>query len=166
VEIDWHTGDRAELRPLFELAEDSQTQLDQYIGLGRILVARRDGAILGQLQLIPRPQSGEIDAGEIEIKSLGVTPDAQGTGIGRALIDAAVERCVADGWVRLLVSTAAADTGNLRFYQRVGFRMLSIERDAFTPATGYPDPIVIDGIPLRDRVWLSQDLSHDGRSSR
>jgi len=166
VEIDWHTGDRAELRPLFELAEDSQIQLDQYIGLGRILVARRDGAILGQLQLIPWPQSGEIDAGEIEIKSLGVTPDAQGTGIGRALIDAAVERCVADGWVRLLVSTAAADTGNLRFYQRVGFRMLSIERDAFTPATGYPDPIVIDGIPLRDRVWLSQDLSHDGRSSR
>ncbi|HKE68174.1 MAG TPA: GNAT family N-acetyltransferase [Nocardioidaceae bacterium] len=166
MEIDWHTGDRAELRPLFELAEDSQTQLDQYIGLGRILVARRDGAILGQLQLIPWPQSGEIDAGEIEIKSLGVTPDAQGTGIGRALIDAAVERCVADGWVRLLVSTAAADTGNLRFYQRVGFRMLSIERDAFTPATGYPDPIVIDGIPLRDRVWLSQDLSHDGRSSR
>ena len=166
MEIDWHTGDRAELRPLFELAEDSQIQLDQYIGLGRILVARRDGAILGQLQLIPWPQSGEIDAGEIEIKSLGVTPDAQGTGIGRALIDAAVERCVADGWVRLLVSTAAADTGNLRFYQRVGFRMLSIERDAFTPATGYPDPIVIDGIPLRDRVWLSQDLSHDGRSSR
>jgi GNAT superfamily N-acetyltransferase len=161
VEIDWHTGDRAELRPLFELAEDSQTQMDQYIGLGRILFARRDGAILGQLQLIPGPQSGEI-----EIKSLGVTPDAQGTGIGRALIDAAVERCVADGWVRLLVSTAAADTGNLRFYQRVGFRMLSVERDAFTPATGYPDPIVIDGIPLRDRVWLSQDLSHDGRSSR
>ena len=166
MEIDWHTGDRAELRLLFELAEDSQIQLDQYIGLGRILVAWRDGAILGQLQLIPWPQSGEIDAGEIEIKSLGVTPDAQGTGIGRALIDAAADRCVADGWVRLLVSTAAADTGNLRFYQRVGFRMLSIERDAFTPATGYPDPIVIDGIPLRDRVWLSQDLSHDGRSSR
>ncbi len=90
----------------------------------------------------------------------------QGTGIGRALIDAAIERCVADGWPRLLVSTAAADTGNLRFYQRVGFRMLSVERDAFTPATGYPEPIVIDGIPLRDRVWLSRDLSHDGRSSR
>jgi hypothetical protein len=52
----------------------------------------------------------------------------------------------------------AADVGILRFYQRLGFRLLSIERDAFTPATGYPDAIVIDGIPLRDRVWLSQDL--------
>jgi hypothetical protein len=58
----------------------------------------------------------------------------------------------------MVVSTAAADTGNLRFYQRVGFRLRSIDRDAFTPATGYPDPIVIDGIPLLDRVWLSQDI--------
>ena len=58
----------------------------------------------------------------------------------------------------LVVATAAADTGNLRFYQRCGFRFTSIERDAFTRATGYPDPIVIDGIPLLDRVWLSRDL--------
>ncbi len=35
--------------------------------------------------------------------------------------------------------------------------MRSIERDAFTPATGYPQQIVIDGIPLRDRVWLDHD---------
>ena len=39
---------------------------------------------------------------------------------------------------RVLVATAAADIGNLRFYQRQGFRMRSVERDAFTPATGYP----------------------------
>jgi hypothetical protein len=34
--------------------------------------------------------------------------------------------------VGLPAATAAADTGNLRFYQRQGFRMRSIERDAFT----------------------------------
>jgi hypothetical protein len=33
--------------------------------------------------------------------------------------------------------------------------MLRIERDAFTPADGYPEGLSIDGIPLRDRVWLS-----------
>jgi hypothetical protein len=42
----------------------------------------------------------------------------------------------------------------LRFYQRCGFRLRSVERDAFTSLTGYPDPIAIDGILLRDRVWL------------
>jgi hypothetical protein len=58
----------------------------------------------------------------------------------------------------LAVATAAADVGNLRFYQRLGFRMRSIERDAFTEATGYPPGIAIDGIELRDRVWLDRDV--------
>jgi hypothetical protein len=43
-------------------------------------------------------------------------------------------------------------------YQRVGFRMARIERDAFTPATGYPSPIDVDGLLLRDRVWFDRDL--------
>ena len=57
-----------------------------------------------------------------------------------------------------IVATAAADTGNLRFYQRLDFRMVSVERDAFTAATGYPTAMMVDGIPLLDRVWLAQDL--------
>jgi GNAT superfamily N-acetyltransferase len=154
MEIDWYTGPRTELRPLFELADDSPLNLDQYIDLGHVLVARRDTRALGHLQLIPGPRSGDI-----ELKSLAVVPEAQGLGVGRALVDAAVQWCASEGWSTLVVSTAAADVGNLRFYQRVGFRMRSVERDAFAPATGYPDPIVIDGIPLRDRVWFSRDLS-------
>jgi hypothetical protein len=49
--------------------------------------------------------------------------------------------------------------GNLRFYQRQGFRFRSVERDAFTPALGYPPDLVIDGIPLRDRIWLDRPTS-------
>ncbi|HEX4015574.1 MAG TPA: hypothetical protein VHX15_02470 [Frankiaceae bacterium] len=60
---------------------------------------------------------------------------------------------------RMVVPTAAADIGNLRFYQRCRLRVEAVERDAFIPETGYPDPIEIDGIPLRDRVWLSQALA-------
>ncbi len=58
----------------------------------------------------------------------------------------------------MVVATAAADVGNRRFYQRQGFRMRSIERDAFTPAIGYPSGLVIDGVQLRDRVWLDRQL--------
>ena len=58
----------------------------------------------------------------------------------------------------LIVATTVADIGNLRFYQRQGFRMRSIERDAFTPATGYPPGLLIDGIELRDRVWLDREV--------
>lgn len=154
VHIDWHTGARAELRPLFKLAEDSSSQLDQYLELGRVLVARHGPEVIGHLQLLPTSQ-----AGEIELKNMAVVPELQGTGVGRTLVVSAIDRCSSEQWSRMVVATAAADIGNLRFYQRMGFRMLSVDRDAFTATTGYPEPIMIDGIPLLDRLFLSQDLS-------
>jgi GNAT superfamily N-acetyltransferase len=153
VQIDWHDGDRTELRAFFELAEDSAEQLASYFDLGRVLVARRGATTVGHLQLVPTGV-----AREIELKSLAVLPEEQGTGVGRALVEDAVEYAERAGYLRMNVSTATADTGNLRFYQRVGFRMVSVDPDAFTPATGYPKPIVIDGIELRDRVWFTRAL--------
>ncbi|HVU93410.1 MAG TPA: GNAT family N-acetyltransferase [Jatrophihabitans sp.] len=153
LEVDWYSGTRTDLRPLFELAEDSASQLDRDLDLGRVLVARRAGAVVGHLQLVDTER-----AGEVELKSMAVRPEEQRRGVGRALVTAATRESRAGGYTRLLVATAAADVGNLRFYQRLGFRFLSVERDAFTPRTGYPDPIDIEGIALRDRVWLSQSL--------
>ena len=54
----------------------------------------------------------------------------------------------------VVVATAAAGIDTLRFYQRAGFRLRSVERDAFTPVKGYPAHSSLDGIELRDRVWL------------
>ena len=55
----------------------------------------------------------------------------------------------AEGVTTVQVATAAADIGNLRFYQRQGFRMHSIERDAFTESSGYPAGCQVARIPLR-----------------
>ena len=154
VQVEWHEGPRSELRSLFELAEDSRRQLDLYIDLGRVLIARDGDLVIGHLQLVPTDRPDEL-----EIKNMAVVPARRGNGAGRALVAAAVDASRAEDRRVLLVATGAADVGNLRFYQRVGFRLLSVERDAFAPATGYPDPIMIDGIPLRDRVWLSMELA-------
>lgn len=154
LHIDWHDGERAALRGLFELAEDSAEQLAGYLDLGQALVARRDTTTIGHLQLVP---TGTDD--EIELKNMAVLTEHQGTGVGRALVEEAVRRAQHAGHARIVVATATASTGNLRFYQRLGFRMRSVETDAFTPETGYPDAIVIDGIELRDRVWLARTLT-------
>jgi len=151
VEIRPHTGTRSELRPLFLLAEDSIRQLEGYLDLGRVLVAVEGDAIVGHVQLVERGTPGEV-----ELRSLAVAEHRQGRGIGRALVERAAAECRAQDVTTLVVGTAAADAGNLRFYQRLGFRMRSVERDAFTASEGYPDGIVIDGIPLRDRVWLTR----------
>jgi ribosomal protein S18 acetylase RimI-like enzyme len=154
VDVRWHTGPRTELRDLFALAEDSEAQLDGYFELGRVLVAVEGDTVVGHLQLANHDAEGAI-----EIINMAVAENRQSHGVGRALVERAIAEAGAANARALLVSTAAASTGNLRFYQRLGFRMLRVERDAFTAAEGYPERIVLDGIPLRDRVWLSLDLS-------
>jgi GNAT superfamily N-acetyltransferase len=151
VSVREHTGPRAPLRWLFELAEDSADQLDAYIGAGRVLVAEAGDEVVGHLQLTETGRPGEL-----EVKNMAVAPRHQGRGVGRALVAAALGVARAKGRSTLIVATAAADIGNLRFYQRLGFRMRSVERDAFSEATGYPPGIVLDGIELRDRVWLDR----------
>jgi len=154
VRVEPYVGAREDLRPLFELAEDSAAQLDSYLGSGRVLVARSGGSVVGHLQLVETDRSGEI-----ELKNMAVREDLQGRGIGGQLVRAAIELVAGAAGSSVLVATAAADIGNLRFYQRQGFRMRSIERDAFTSETGYAPGIVIDGIALRDRVWLDYPLA-------
>jgi N-acetylglutamate synthase-like GNAT family acetyltransferase len=155
IEIGWHAGPREELRYLFALAEDSPQQLDAYLHLGRALVATHDRSIVAHLQIV---ESDTAD--EIELRSLAVVEQCRRRGIGRALVERAVAECRAEGARTLLVATASADVANLRFYQLLGFRMLRVERDAFTTSGGYPAGLTIDGIPLRDRVWLTLPLRH------
>ena len=94
---------------------------------------------------------------DAEVKSLAVQEGHQQRGLGRALVERAIAVCRAEGRATLRVATATADTGALRFYQRLGFRLERIERDVFTAEAGYPE-LEIDGIPLRDQAWLSLRL--------
>ena len=110
--------------------------------------------MVGHLQLVETDRSGEI-----ELKNMAVWEDLHGHGLGRQLVRAAIERVADEAGSSVVVATAAADIGNLRFYQRQGFRVRSIERDAFTTTTGYPAEIVIDRIAMRDRVWLDYRLA-------
>lgn len=153
MRVELYSGDRAALRWSFELAEDSAVELDGYLADGTVLVARQDGATIGHLQLV---DGGAPDT--VEIKNMAVVEDRRGQGVGAALIRAAVELAATGGGREVRVATGAADVGNLRFYQRQGFRFRSVERDVFTPSNGYPAGIMVDGIELRDRVWLDRSL--------
>ena len=65
----------------------------------------------------------------------------------------------APGGVELLTLAVAEDRrGEGIGRALVERRMLRVERDAFTVADGYPAGLEIEGIPLRDRIWLSLDL--------
>ena len=152
VQIALHQGQRMALWPLFELADDSPVAIRQYLDLGLVHVAQIAGVPIGHAQIVPR------DVRVWELKSLAVVAAYRGLGVGTALVGRSMDRARAHGAERLLVATAAADLDNLRFYQRLGFRMLRIERDAFTPEGGYPEGLSVHGVPVRDRVWLDRLL--------
>jgi ribosomal protein S18 acetylase RimI-like enzyme len=146
--VQWYSGPRYRLRRQFDLADDSPERIDGYIDIGRVLVAvDDDGEIVGHLQLVP-----EARPGAVEITSLAVDPGVRGRGIGSRLVDHALAVCRTDAAELVTVATAMADTDNIRFYQRRGFRAVAVVPDAFTPATGYAGVRDVDGIPLRDAI--------------
>ena len=109
-----------------------------------------EGETVGHLQAVAR----ERDVWEVT--NTAVVECARGHGVGRALLERAVEEARSAGVSRMVLATATADVGNLRFYQRCGFRMTHVVQDAFGPARGYPPGIEVDGIPMLDQVWFER----------
>lgn len=146
-----HTRDRAELLPLFRLADDSDAAIASYLARGEVLAARAEHTIVGHVQMI---EDGEA----WELKSLAVVEARRRCGLGRALVRAGIAHARARGARRIVVSTSTADLRLIHFYQRLGFRLTRVERDAFTPATGYPPALEVEGVAVRDRMWFDLDL--------
>ena len=140
------------LIPLIRLAEDSESQLESAIDEGTMYVADDGDTPIGVVLVLDH---GE---GERELRYVAIAESHQRKGLGRAMLADVRDAEAAHGVARLLVGTSCADTGNLDFYQRCGYRLLSIERDYFTPARGYPPDFVLNGLPAVDMVWMDLQL--------
>lgn len=80
-------------------------------------------------------------------------------GIGRALIGAVEELALLQGRKRLWLITTNDNLDALRFYQRIGFELVRINRHAVNVARQVkPEiPLVGDyGIPIRDEIELER----------
>jgi len=64
---------------------------------------------------------GRVVAGEAEILSLGVWPEARGKGLGGALLDRLIQESRARGAGTLLLEVAANNVPALALYHRRGF---------------------------------------------
>lgn len=103
-----------------------------------ILVAvEDDGTVLGCVTYVPGPGNpyAEAEVGaEAGFRMLGVAPDAQGRGIGRALVGACIARARGEGRTGLAIATGSSMHAAHRLYASMGFRRAP-ERD-FTPVPG------------------------------
>jgi len=86
--------------------------------------------------------------------SLDAVPQGQGT--GTALIKTIRSLARASGARRIWLVTTNGNTDALRFYQRRGFDLVAVHRDAVTAARRLKPTIPLEefGIPLRHEIEL------------
>ena len=102
-----------------------------------LLLARRDGEIVGtgQLDLAMRP-NGRLRA---EVRKVLVSVDAQGQGIGKALMAALETAARAEGRSLLHLDTNSDDTSN-RLYLSMGYTAAGTIPNWAVDADGTPHP--------------------------
>ena len=152
LRIALHEGSRHDLWPLFELADDSLVAIREYLDQGVVHVASSGGTLLGHSQVLP------VEEGIYELRSLAVIPGLRRRGLGTRLVARSASWVRARSGDRLVAATPSADLDVLGFYQRLGFRVFRVDRDAYGPGHGYSDSLVTNGIRVRDRVWLELEL--------
>jgi ribosomal protein S18 acetylase RimI-like enzyme len=146
-------GDRDAYLPLLRLADDSESQVRGYYQKGDLYALDDESAgPLGMVLVIPEPD------GSVELKAVAVDAARHGQGIGKRMLAAVLADLKARGVRHVIVGTGNSSVDELAFYQKAGFRLWKIERDFFTAARGYSDGIEENGIPLRDMVWMDQNL--------
>ena len=101
---------------------------------------------------IPAPDAG------VELKAVAVARKLHGQGVGQRMLKLVLADLQTAGVQHVTVGTGNCGIGQLAFYQKAGFRLWKIERDFFNRERGYPEGIEENGIPLRDMVWMDQQL--------
>ena len=100
--------------------------------------------------------------GECEIVTLNSLQ--RGMGIGKGLIRKAVECAKEAGVCRVWLITTNDNSDALKFYQKAGFRIVAVHRDAVALARRLKPEIPLlgeNGIPIRDEIELELVLDTD-----
>lgn len=92
----------------------------------RYVVAERDGEVIGYTGLDLQPDVADI-------MTIGVDSRAQGSGLGRRLLDDAIDHARESGCRTMLLEVRADNEAAKRLYARTGFTQLSVRRRYYQP---------------------------------
>ncbi|MGF1906955.1 GNAT family N-acetyltransferase [Aliivibrio salmonicida] len=90
-----------------------------------LLVARKNEEVVGYLLQVPSSRT----VGDAWVLSLAVSKKAQGCGLGKKLLEMAIEN--AKGYQRLLLTVCPKNQSAYALYQSYGFYLLNEEQDYF-----------------------------------
>lgn len=144
-----HTGEQAPTELLL-LADPSPKLVEDYVARGQCFVAEADQQVVGVYVLLPtRPETAEL-------VNITVDEEFQGQGIGKQLVNHAIQEAKRLGFKTLEIGTGNSSIGQLALYQKCGFRITGIDKDFFI--RHYSEEIYENGMQVVDMIRLSQDL--------
>lgn len=128
---------------LTTLAEDEALGDDAW----RTRVARRDAAtfLAGDGAGMATGLRSAHLPGTVELVGMWTAPEARGTGVGRALVEAVLGWARSEGAARVVLDVAPGNDGAEAFYERLGFERTD-------------DPAVRVGMPVACDVRYVQQL--------
>lgn len=97
---------------------------------GDVLVAEAGGRVVGYVSL-HQPMTMPSHEHVLELSSLGVHPDAQRGGVGRALVEAAVAAAAVRGARKVSLHVLGHNAGARRLYEGCGFVVEGVLRAEF-----------------------------------
>ncbi len=104
------------LDPPSSVFQETEEDVLQAMRDGVVLVAKREGRLVGAARLLPLPEQQALICGR-----LAVDPQIQGRGVGAALMEAFERRAADEGYAAAVVGVRIQLEGNLRFFAKRGY---------------------------------------------
>lgn len=136
--------------PLLLLADETREAIDKYVYDSDVYVVYQGGDKIAVFCLY------RIDEDTIELKNIAIAPSLQGKGMGSILIKEIIAIAQRKGYNELIVGTADCGVDQIRFYERNGFVKYAVKENFFIE--NYAEPIIENGIQLKDMVMLRMDI--------
>ena len=137
-------------KDLLLLADPSEEMIAEYIHSGTIFVAKLNSKIVGVLVVLnTRPKT-------MEIMNISVYEDYQNKGIGKQLINKAINYAKESKIKTLEVGTGNSGLVQMILYQKCGFRIIGVDFDYFRKY--YKEKIIENGIECRDMIRMKMEF--------
>jgi len=135
---------------LLLLADPSKELIDSYLEKGFCFIAKMREDVVGVFILL------KTENETFEIMNIAVHENYQRKGIGRKLISHAIKEARKRNAKFIKIATGNSSIYQLAFYQKLGFKIESIEKDYFL--NNYSKPIFENGIQCTDKIRLKYYL--------
>ncbi|MBF2520620.1 GNAT family N-acetyltransferase [Listeria marthii] len=151
--MNWTIWDKIQPVPIHLLleADPSAKQIATYFDKSHVFQLVHADNIIGIVCLLP------LNEQQLEIMNIAVSSEYRNQGIGKQLLEKAVDYAVHNHFAEIIVKTGNSSIAQLAFYQKNGFRMQQIVPNYFVEH--YPDQTIIEnGIACLDQIILTKEI--------